>query len=221
MDRDSKVDSPPSGRFAGICGLLMVALSLAIGLVPPPPALGAPVADVHGYFMKHREAVLWLNYLGLVALVPNLAFFAHLAEGVRRHERDGGWHWLVFLSAAQFLMAAAFTVLALLQGAAFFADRLSAGEVALVADLAVMAFGFFFVTVTGFGVAFGWASLRTGAWPVWLAYGSFGVAAAALIASLGTVLTGSVLLAGGPATLGAFLLLMAWILAFSLYLLRR
>jgi hypothetical protein len=211
-----------SRRFVGLAGILTAVLSAAIGGVqPPPPPIGAPGEIVVAYFTDHQMPVLILNYLGVVGLVPNVVLIAATAAWIRRREPADGWLWLLVLGSGVFFNAAAFGVLAMLQGTAYCAPFAGPELARVLADVTAMWFGLFFLTAFGYTASFAWAVLRTKVWPPWIAAWALVVGAVSFTASLGTLVTTGALAAGGPMTLVAFSLLMSWLFAYSILILAR
>jgi len=215
------VTETASRRLVGACGLLAFVLSTVIGVIDPPPPVGAPGTVVAEYFHAHRMHVLVLNYLGLIGLLPFLPVVAYSVALVREREGERGWLWILLLAASLFMLGAGFGVLAVLQGTAYSAAEASPDLARALGDLAALWFGMFLVTVAGFTGAFGWAVLATRVWPAWFAYASLAVGVLSLVASVGTVLTSGPLAAAGPATIGAFGAFLLWMLAYGLLILAR
>jgi hypothetical protein len=213
--------TPTTRRLVGACGVLTVVLSVLIGLVPPPPALGAPGSEVVAYYAAHGAPVLLWNWLGLVGLLPNLVVSAWTIALVKRREGADGWLWLVLLLATAMFDAAAFGVLADLQALAYVAPRLSPEVAGALSDVGAMWFGMMFLTSAAWTGAFAWAVLATRVWPAWIAWFALASTAASAVASVGCLVFAWPFAAAGPVTLGAFGLLMAWLLAYTVLIFVR
>ena len=177
-----------SRRVAGACGVAFVVLSVAIVVTAPPlPTLATSGADVVAYFAKNQGGFLIGNYLGAVALLPGLVLILYLTIAIRDGETGRGYIWLLALVANTSALAVAVAVFVLLQAAAVVAPG-SPPQVGLaLTDAGMMAFGLFFLPQAAGVAALAWGFLLTGTMPKLIGWSGYLVAAAMVVASVGTV----------------------------------
>jgi hypothetical protein len=83
-------DTAPPGwaRWAAIGGIAgALALGASFGIVPKPPAVGAPTAVLNAYTRAHHDLLLWAAWLegiGTLLYVTFLLSLVHLADAMRR-----------------------------------------------------------------------------------------------------------------------------------------
>ncbi len=126
---------PTSRRFAGMAGLLFVAIFLValVAFLPSGlPNSGEPGSKVVSYVTEHRGALLTSAFLQGLAIIPFLAFLAAVVGMLRRAEGDrGGWS----LMAAVGGVAGSAVVLVACAVGAIMVYRASAGDEALARTL--------------------------------------------------------------------------------------
>jgi hypothetical protein len=81
--------APPAwARWAAIGGIAgALALGASFGIVPKPPAVGAPTAVMDAYARAHHDLLLWCAWLegiGTLLYVTFLLSLVHLADANRR-----------------------------------------------------------------------------------------------------------------------------------------
>jgi hypothetical protein len=212
--------SRSSQRLIGVCGLLFVALQLPILIIPVPPGPETSVADATTYFTAHRDAFLFLNYLGALGLVPAVFFIAGLTRFFKRAEGPGGWLHLVYLMSSAIAGTLAMIVFWSFQVLASY--RPGSGEVvkfALVMTNLLWAFGA--LAAIPATLAAGAIIVRHRALPAWIGYLAYVAAAALLVVSLGAFVGSGWLASGGLVTLAIFGLDVAVSLSIALTLVLR
>lgn len=212
---------PVRGRkLAGVSGIIYVILSSFVAITVQGdflPTTGSSPQAIVDFYAKHRVGFLIGNYLGVLALVLSVPFTAYLTQVVRRREGEAGFAGLTLFGLGLLAHAMGATCLGLFQAL----PLVEAPALAkVVSDLANLAFGFCFVLIAGFAAAAAWAILATDALPRWAGWTSLALAPAALVVSLGTIVTTGPLAAGGMVTLGVFVAYLAWAAAVSVVLLR-
>ncbi len=209
-----------SRRVAGASGVIFVLLSVAVAVTAPPvPSLATSGPDVVAYYTKNQDGFLIGNYLGAIALIPGIIVILYLAILIRDSEPGRGFVWLLALVTNTTAIAAGVAGFALLQTAAVVAPS-SPPQLALaVNDAAWMIFGMFFIPQAAGVASLAWGFLRTGVLPRVIGWAGVPVAAAMLVASVGTVVRTEPLAAGGVATLVALGLFVIWLLVISAVLL--
>ena len=210
-------------RLAGWAGILFSLLSLiVIPLVAtpsaPPPVLGANGADIAAWYAAHRTGFLIGNYLGIVAFFPGFVQLAVLGARIRRLEGEGGWLASLVLTTGTFGYAIFACSLILFQLLPFLPEPTEARPFGWLAAVWFALDGLAALPVV---LAVGWATLRTGALPRWIAHLSWVVAAAALVMSLGGLtVTPAWLAGGGPATFAGFVAFFLWTFAIGVAMVR-
>lgn len=208
-------------RVIGICGIAFFLLQLPIVLLPIPPGPDTTVADAATYWAAHRDAFLFLNYLGALGVAPALVFIAGLNQVFKRAEGEDGWLHQVYFASA---IAAAALGLALfwvfqVQATVKPASGQDTLQLALVMTNLLWAFALL-ATVPAV-VAAGVIVIRSGVLPAALGYLSLLVAAVLLVASFGAFVSTGWLASGSIFSLAAFGLDGVWFLVIALVLVIR
>jgi hypothetical protein len=215
------VIEPVRGRaLAGVSGVVYVVLSIFMVVTiqgEPLPTTGTSPQQVADFYARHRLGFLIGNYLGVLALAPSVPFMAYLTQVVRRREGEAGTAGLTFFGLGLLAHALGGTCLAMFQTLPLVESPALAK---VVSDLANLAFGLCFVLIAAFAASAAWAVLSTDALPRWAGWTVAALCPAALVASLGTIVTTGPLAAGGPVMLAVFMAYLAWTLAVSVALLR-
>jgi hypothetical protein len=204
-------------KIAGWSGILFSILSLIVlpFALPPPPALGASGAEFAAWFSAHKTGFLIGNYLGIAAFAPGFVQLVFLAARIR--ERDESMASLV-LTTGTFGYAVFACSLVVFQVLPFTSDPKNADVMGTFASIWFALDGLAALPLV---LAVGWATVRTGALPKWLATLSWLVAALALLMSLGALTaTPTWLAGGGPATALGFVGFFAWTTAIAVIFLR-
>jgi hypothetical protein len=211
-------------RLAGVSGILFSLLSLIVLLFafPPPPPLGSSATAFADWFAAHGRGFLVGNYLGIAAFVPGFVQLAVLAARVRRLEGDGGWLSSLVLSTGIFAYAVFACSLAVFQVLPFLVEPRLAAATEAMGSLASVWFALDGLAALPLVLAVGWATMRTGALPRWLATASWVVALLAVAMSLGGLTaTPAWLAGGGPLTGLGFIAFFAWTCAIGVAFLRQ
>jgi hypothetical protein len=205
--------------LTGWTGIAFFVLSgIVLFLVPLWPPAGAPMEQILSYYGAHRTPFLVGNYLAALAAVPGLIQIAGLAALVREAEREGAWLWLAVLVSGGAAHAVGLVVLLLFQALPFVAVPGSEGAARALSEAANVGFGFFFVPIVATAAALGAAIVRTRIMAPWLGHAAWAVGGAAFVASLGSIWPTGMLASGGLASVGAFTVFFAWVLATSVVL---
>lgn len=209
-------------RLAGWSGIIFVVLSLVITvLVPPLPRLDQIEAEVFAYYHGFGGRFLLGNYLAMCAAVPSFVFFSCLVLQLKEKEGSGGWLWIAVLTTMIVAHAVGAVDLFLFQMTAYAGGQFDAPNIKLLADLACMGFGFFFLTQAAFAAYTAWGIFVTRAFAPVHAWIGVATAISSLLASLGTVMTQGVWTIGGPLTAPGFLIFFVWVLGLSGACLRK
>jgi hypothetical protein len=123
---------PGWGRWAAIGGIVgALALGASFGIVPKPPAVGAPTAVLDAYARAHHDVLLWsawLEGIGTLLYVTFLLSLVHLSDANRRISGT-----LTLLAAAVVLgisLVYDVCLIAMAQGPALGGPQLRTGSVA-------------------------------------------------------------------------------------------
>jgi hypothetical protein len=218
------VDDTRGMRLGGWAGILFSILSLivlplvAVPMAPPPPLLGSDGPAVVAWFQAHRGGFLWGNYLGIAAFFPGFLQLVILAARVRRREGEGGWLGALVLTSGTFGYAVFACSLILFQVLPFLVDAAAAQALGWLASVWFALDGLAALPLV---LAVGWAVLRTGALPRWVAHASWAGAALSVVMSLGGLTaTPAWLAGGGPATFAGFVGFFVWTAAIGVAMIR-
>jgi hypothetical protein len=215
--------SSRAGSIAGgICGIAGGLLFFAaLGLAPPPPALGAAANEIVRYYAENHRAALIAAFVFAASTPFLLTWTGALAGRLRDAEGPGAWLYLVFLGGGIGYSTIATSVSFIWMALA--ARGWSAGEGVAQTLSDFTNYGYVFI---GFGalVFVGAAAvvmIRTG--EVARTLGLLGlIVAALLILYLSTALFTDGLMAGGGAvTIAGFVALGLWLFGVSAMMLVR
>jgi hypothetical protein len=189
--------------------------------VPPPPAAGASAGDVASYYAGHRGALLFGGWVGALALIPSVVFYAGLLTLMRRAEGEGAWVWLVALLSQVGVYATVMVIIGIGAVLPFSAASVNKDIAKVLSDALALTLALYLVPNAAFFAALGWASVSRGALPAWLGYFAYVVAAVCLLGSLGLFVDSGFFKAGSTMSFIAFGVQILWWLAAGILLIAR
>ena len=210
-------------RWTGIAGaatviLALVAFAIFGALSPPNETDSAP--DIAGFFADNRTILAGLVYLVALSFGFNLVFFVGLRDVLRRRAPDTETLATIGAVGGVAFIAIAYVGFGVLLQLVY---REGAGD----PDTQKTLFDIYTLNITMASVptavaagAISIAIVQSGAFPKWLAWYGFAVAAAHLV-GMGALARDGFF---APSVIGGYiapLMFYAWVLAFSVLLLRR
>lgn len=210
-------------KTAASTGIVFVILLVAAALIAgEPPKLSDPAQDFVRYFSDKQGAVLLSGLLsGGLGGVFFLWWLGSLRIFLRRHESDGGRLSAVAFGSGLVALATLIQAIALRSALAFsIASSADASVVHAIYNLsyALDAFNPFAV-----GTLLGAASIsaaRSGAFPKWLVWAGGLIGLLRILTGFDVILKESVFGDEGAIGMLAFVLVLAWVLAASVVMIR-
>ena len=214
--------SAPNQRIIGACGIGFVVLALVPSFVVPP----APPPDASGeamvaFYSAHRSVLLLTGWVRALGFPLSMVLLAGLVALMRRAEGEGGWLYLIFLTASLLSISLAITLGA--TGQLLYATTASSNpDVAkAIVELVSLGFALYFVPSIAAWAAAGAVIARTAVLPAWLGWWAWVLVAACLVASVGMFVESGPLTARGFGALAALFGQFGWYVAASIVLVAR
>lgn len=213
---------PKLGASAGIAAVILFVIGFVVGPSGAPPGFDDSAKEVQAWIQDNRSALQATTALGFGVLVAIAVFLGSVYRCLRTAEPLPRMS-IAALAGGIALLAAGTVGSAAELAALYHVEKLGADSVLALWDLSV--FGYLFV-LAGFSVLAGATAaigMRSGVLPAWHAY--FSAAAAIYVLVVGWVgtftETGVFAAADGALGLISFLVLIVWLLATAIVLLRQ
>lgn len=204
------------GAAGGIAYVVLQLVSQALIQVGgSEPPFNAPAAEIEAFFMNRNPQLAAIGgFFSVLSVIAFLWFLGVLWARLRRHEGELGW-----LSLVAFVSGVAGIATILGSGGWELAilridEGLEAETFRLLFDQGNLAFATFWVALAGMLLAAGVVTIRDGALPRWLGWYGLVVAVALLAAR-------AVWFAASGAKFVPYLLFWVWLIAASIFLIRR
>jgi hypothetical protein len=202
-------------RWLPASGLLAaVALALTGLISPPPPAAGAPAADIAAYYARHHVGLEIESVADGIGVMLLLIFAAAFHARIRSMASLTSFGAAAIVAATTLVQVAAFQALA-------FRPNPDPARAALLNDLQSFVFQVTTFPTLLFLAAAGAAILTSGALPRWLGLAAALAAALQAIAWISFFAPSGILAAGALPDIVSFAGLLAWLVSCSVVMLRR
>lgn len=168
--------------IAGLASLVLVGVSQAFSQAGAgEPAFDAPAAEIQRFFEAKDETLLAVgSYLGLIAVLAMVWFFAGIWAVLRSAEGEPAWRSVVAVASGMI-----FVVLVMSPGWELAGFRVDDGVDPQIAQLAFdsgnLGFANGWLALAGFLVATGWIMLSARSLPTWIGWLSVVTAVAFLV----------------------------------------